>query len=154
MNDQHAHSAGASGRTSSPPTLLLDQDFDGTGLRALRSAVHAHAADLAMSERQLSHLLIIVSELASNVIRHAGGRGRLRLRRTGRTLRCEVSDDGPGIVDADRLGMAAPEIEALAGRGIWIVRQFADDLTIVTGSHGTTITAVMTLSGGADQRER
>jgi anti-sigma regulatory factor (Ser/Thr protein kinase) len=133
---------------SSSAAVLLDRSFDRASLHVLRSALDAHAADLGMSERRLNHLLIIASELASNVIRHAGGRGRLRLRRTDGLLRCEVSDDGPGITEPERLGTARPDIEAPDGRGIWMVRQLADELMIATGSHGTTVTAGITLPGG------
>jgi hypothetical protein len=50
----------------------LDQAFDDQGLPALRSAV-AYAGRLAASDR-VEEMVLIVHELASNVVRHGGGR--------------------------------------------------------------------------------
>jgi hypothetical protein len=51
----------------------LDQAFDDQGLPALRSAVAAYAGRLAAADR-VEEMVLTVHELASNVVRHGGGR--------------------------------------------------------------------------------
>ncbi|MFJ3231444.1 SpoIIE family protein phosphatase [Streptomyces sp. NPDC086787] len=63
---------------------------------------------------------LILSELVTNAIRHAGGPIRVRLIRD-RALICEVSD---GSSTAPHLRRAATEDEG--GRGLFLVAQFAD----------------------------
>src|SRR2546429_9741611 len=62
----------------------LEQRFDRDSLYALRAAVAAHAAHMGAPPDRVSHLVIVASELASNAVRHGGGKGRLRLWRGGR----------------------------------------------------------------------
>src|SRR5262245_63760105 len=79
---------------------LVDRSFSADDLYALRAEVAAHASALGASRSQLERILIVASELATNVVRHGGGSGRLTLWRDGPMLRCRVSDRGPGFVDA------------------------------------------------------
>lgn len=123
--------------------VALDQSFDGTGLYALRAAVAAHATALGADEDALFHLLIIAGELAANAVRHGGGRGRLRLWPTRELLHCEVTDTGPGIGDPDAVGRAPAPPGAPGGRGLWIVRQLATQVTIDSTPRGVTITATL-----------
>ncbi|MBB5871736.1 anti-sigma regulatory factor (Ser/Thr protein kinase) [Allocatelliglobosispora scoriae] len=123
----------------------LVEEFDATGLYALRAAVGAHATQLGMGEEQLGKLLIIATELATNAIRHGGGKGRLRLWREGGALHCEVSDAGPGISDPDQVGTRPVPLNVDGGRGLWIVRQFADKVAVTNRSPGTTIHATLHL---------
>lgn len=119
----------------------LDQTFDGSGLVALRSAVAAHGDRLGLTEDRLSELLLIAHELASNAIIHGGGRGRLLLWRMDRTVYCRVRDWGDGFADqAPYAGWLAPAVGAASGRGLWLVRQLADDVEITTSAAGTSVT--------------
>jgi anti-sigma regulatory factor (Ser/Thr protein kinase) len=121
----------------------LDQPFDEDGLYRLRAAVAAHAGELGAGQQRGDDLLIIAGELASNAIRHGGGRGRLRLWRNGDSIHCRVSDAGPGLADPDGVGRQRPPLAAAGGRGLWVVRQMARDVEIETGPHGTTVTAIV-----------
>jgi Histidine kinase-like ATPase domain len=60
------------------PPAVLDQGFDNDSLYALREAVAAHAMQAGLAEGRVGDLVLAVHELASNAIRHGGGRGRLR----------------------------------------------------------------------------
>ncbi|MBV1850464.1 ATP-binding protein [Catellatospora tritici] len=120
-------------------------EFTAPDLYSLRAAVGAHAAAHGMVDGQLSKLLVVVTELAANAIRHGGGRGRLRLWRVGDALRCEVTDGGPGIGDPDAAGVRPVPVRADGGRGLWIVRQFSDQVTIISDLSGTAVTAVLHL---------
>lgn len=132
--------------TSAPQrrTVLLDQPFTEHDLRALRRAVAAHADATPLPASRVSDLVLIVSELAANAIRHGGGKGRLRVWTTPDALYCQVSDDGPGLPAPDPLPRQRPEPSVPGGRGLWLVLNYADSVTIDAGTDsGTAITAVL-----------
>jgi anti-sigma regulatory factor (Ser/Thr protein kinase) len=123
----------------------VDQPFDVDGLYALRSTLAAHASQLGADPDQIEHLVIVAGELATNVIRHGGGTGRLRLWHHDGVLYCQVSDNGPGIRDPD-VGTKPPDPAGHdGGRGLWICRHLTTELTIDTGpdGHGATVTAAI-----------
>jgi anti-sigma regulatory factor (Ser/Thr protein kinase) len=123
----------------------IDQRFDAHGLGALRSALIAQGRTVDASEDWIDALLIVVGELTSNVIRHGGGTGRLRLWRDEEAFYCEVTDYGPGFADPT-VGAALPDPHrADGGRGIWICRNLTTELIIHTcpDRTGATVTAVI-----------
>jgi anti-sigma regulatory factor (Ser/Thr protein kinase) len=111
----------------------------------VRAAVSAHAVHLGAQPERVRYLVIIASELASNAVRHGGGRGRLRLWTADGALRCEVSDQGPGIADPAGAGRRQPPPLASSGRGLWVVRQLSDSVTIECDTRGTRVTADLPL---------
>jgi anti-sigma regulatory factor (Ser/Thr protein kinase) len=126
----------------------LDQPFDRDDLYAVRAAVAAHAEYLGANADRVRHLVIIASELASNAVRHGGGTGRLRLWTVDGTLLCEVSDEGPGLADPDGAGLVHPSPLVPGGRGLWVVRQLSDRMTIDSDARGTTVTACVAVAPG------
>jgi anti-sigma regulatory factor (Ser/Thr protein kinase) len=123
---------------------VLDTAFDRSTLHHLRSLVAASAKRLGACHRQVRALVLIASELASNAIRHGGGRGRLRLWRQHTTLYCQVGDDGPGLSDPTA-GTVPASSEAGHGRGLWMVRQLASSVAIMRcrGGSGTCVTVAV-----------
>ena len=128
--------------------VSLDLPFDSDGLYAVRSSVAAHAGHLGASTQVVQRVLIVASELATNVVRHGGGRGRLRLWVTDGRLQCEVSDSGRGLADI-MAGTDRPAPTAPGGRGLWISRQLVDEFTIESGPNGTTARFAIGLDGDA-----
>jgi serine/threonine-protein kinase RsbW len=126
----------------------LEQPFDGGGLVSLRGAVAAHGDRLGLSPERLDDLLLIAHEMASNAIRHGGGRGRLRLWRRRDEVFCRVEDWGRGLAAGLNAGREIPAPGAASGRGLWLIRQLADDVHIRTGPAGTAVTATVRLAGG------
>jgi len=126
-----------------PEALDVDQAFDATGLHALRSTVAAHASSLDVAAWQVETLVILASELATNAIRHGGGGGRLRMWHDEDAIFCQVSDEGPGIVDQS-VGFTLPRFDQAHGRGLWICRAIARELVVERGAHGrgAVVTAV------------
>ena len=116
--------------------MALDQLFDRSGLAGLRAAVAAHAEELGAGER-LGDVVLVAHELATNVVRHGGGQGRLRLWSANGHIVCRVSDSGPGLIDP---GPEEPSPRQMGGRGLLIARRMAT-VRIVTGPDGTTVTA-------------
>lgn len=125
----------------------LDQTFDRDALVALRSAVAAHGGTLGLSADRLELLVVVAHELASNAVRHGGGRGRLRLWRDGDTVCCRVSDDGPGMVDQDlQEWRRPPSVQAEGGRGLYFVQALADAVTVHSSATGTAVTATFSVN--------
>jgi anti-sigma regulatory factor (Ser/Thr protein kinase) len=122
----------------SPKEVALDLRFEAGELYSVRSSVAAHAADLGAPSAVIQRLLIVASELATNAIRHGGGRGRLRLWADSRYLHCEVTDGGVGLPDLTA-GMSRPDPSAPGGRGLWISRQLGDVFALDSGAKGTTV---------------
>jgi anti-sigma regulatory factor (Ser/Thr protein kinase) len=125
-------------------TAVLDQAFDGDSLYALRAAVAAHAAEAGLPRQQVYDVVTAAHELAANAVRHGAGHGRLRLWADGRSLRCQVSDDGPAGQDATRPDTAAWHREH--AHGLWLIDQVADHVSLDRDPAGTTVTVTFTIS--------
>lgn len=123
------------------PVDLLDQRFDRDSLVALRNAVAAHSSRLGLDTDQVEHIVLVAYELASNAVRHGGGRGRLVLAADDGMVGCTVTDEGGGFRDAERAGLVRPDPTASNGRGLWLVRCFADSVEINVDDAGTTAIA-------------
>jgi anti-sigma regulatory factor (Ser/Thr protein kinase) len=142
-----ASNGGTHRSASDDGAVLVDQRFEERDLVALRRTVAAHADRANLSARRVADLVLIVSELASNALRHGGGAGRLRLWTTGTAIHCQVSDEGPGVPQPHRTRPDRPEPTAPGGRGLWLVTEFSDGLTIGTGREGgAIITATVNLA--------
>lgn len=64
-------------------------------------------------------LLLVVSELATNAVRHGAGEMEVRLHPGVGQVRVEVLDDGGATVDEPP---GAPPLESVGGRGLHLVR--------------------------------
>jgi anti-sigma regulatory factor (Ser/Thr protein kinase) len=140
----------AEGLTSGTPPAdhgALEQQFDEQGLYGLRAAVSAHVHHYGVPANVADAVLIVVGELSSNAVRHAGGRGQLRMWRDQDRVYCAVSDQGNGIGDPDRAGRDQPAAGALGGRGLWMTRELADGMEIISSPDGTTVTACFQAEG-------
>lgn len=103
---------------------------------------------------------IASSELATNIVRHAGT-GRLAvalLEEPERGLEIRASDEGPGIEDveaalqdafsqgASLIGKVAPAVRVGLGSGLGAVCRLMDDFEIESEPHGTRVRAFKKLS--------
>ena len=98
--------------------VTLPDGPDGAGFA--RRAM-ARAAELWLLDKELTDTaLLLVSELATNAIRHGTPPVRLALRLRGDRLRVEVTDSSPVLPE-----VGAPGADQVGGRGLQIVQQLA-----------------------------
>jgi anti-sigma regulatory factor (Ser/Thr protein kinase) len=135
--------------------LLVEQVFDSDSLYQLREAVAAHAAWAGMPPGRVADIVIVVHELAANVIRHGAGRGRLRMFSQDGGLCCQVAGEhgakqaGAAVTNPARADGSGRRENAAAdalpwaverGHGLWMVDQLADELSFGRDASGYTAT--------------
>ncbi|MET9605970.1 sensor histidine kinase [Streptomyces sp. NPDC006512] len=107
-------------------------------LSAIRSKVSQCAADAGVPEDRLPKLAVAVTEIATNSIRHGGGRGTLRTWAQQSTFLCEFRD--AGHITDPMTGRTRPTPGQVGGRGLWLAHQLCDLVEIrSTREQGTTI---------------
>jgi anti-sigma regulatory factor (Ser/Thr protein kinase) len=118
-----------------PPSLELAIDGH---LSDLRESVRAAGREAYLRRARVEELVLAVTELAGNTVRHGGGGGRLALWITEEGVVCEVRDRGGGVNDP-LAGFLPPEPGASDGMGLWIARQLSDSFAIAVDDEGTTV---------------
>ena len=101
------------------------------------------AAQAGMEPARNRDLVLAVCELATNSVRHADGRGVLRIWREGRELVCEVADRGRPRESLTARPQPLPGQEG--GYGLWIAEQLCDRLEAKRTEHGTVVRVYMGL---------
>jgi two-component sensor histidine kinase len=102
---------------------------DPRSVRDARQFVSEHLTDADATRRERAVLL--VSELGSNAVRHAGTGFLVVVGRRGPGVLVEVSDDGPGIPS-----MQDRDTSKSSGRGLQLVHDLAEDWGVRRGQHG------------------
>ncbi|MER5726779.1 sensor histidine kinase [Streptomyces sp. NPDC002138] len=107
-------------------------------LAAIRSKVSQCASDAGVAPGRLPKLAVAVTEIATNSIRHGGGRGTLRTWTQESTFLCEFRD--AGYIANPMTGRTRPTPEQIGGRGLWLAHQLCDLVEIRSvREQGTTI---------------
>lgn len=106
-------------------------------LTRVRTTVGRHARAAGLPAPRVFDLVLSVSELAANTLRHADGRGTLRIWHDAAEIVCEVSDGGH--IKDPLVGRYRPAQGSLGGHGLWIVHQACDLVELRSGAEGTTI---------------
>ena len=117
-------------------------------LAPLRHLVSARAMDLAVPADRVRDFTVAVSEVATNSIRHGGGRGVMHMWVGGGSLVCELSD--AGYISDPLAGKIRPSAEQHGGRGLWFAHQLCDLVQIrSTPQDGTRIRLYLDLPEGS-----
>ncbi|MEA2142211.1 MAG: hypothetical protein QOI64_641 [Solirubrobacteraceae bacterium] len=98
--------------------------FEQATLAVARSFVMRHAFAAGLDQTKLENLVLATGELASNSVRHGGGRGSMRVWRENNSVVCEIRDHGrilDPLVDRRRPGRGQK-----GGWGLWIANQVCD----------------------------
>ncbi len=106
-------------------------------LSTVREFVSNHAAAYGLDRGRRDDLVLAVNELATNSIRHGGGRGTLRMWRGEDAVVCEVNDKGR--IDDPMVGRRRPGFHETSGFGLWLVNQLCDLVQVRSFATGTTV---------------
>ena len=113
-----------------PPQALSLSYSHAEDLYQLRQTVAGYAQQAGMTEPRLGHLLVAVSELATNTIRYTPGPGLLTVWHTSEHLFLQVSDEGKLPPVAAGSMHPFPPPNAAGGFGLALVGQFSDQMLI------------------------
>ncbi|HEY8759385.1 MAG TPA: sensor histidine kinase [Candidatus Dormibacteraeota bacterium] len=106
----------------------------------LRRLAARHALDAGLSSAKTSDLVLAVTEVAGNSLKHGGGEGILRIWQDPLTLYCEVRDRG--YIAHPLVGREKP-LDTDSGRGLWLVNQLCDLVQVRTNGSGTVVRLLM-----------
>ena len=142
-------------RCRRPGRTPVDLWFGNGDLAEVREQVGAAATSAGLEAYRAKELTLAVHEIASNVVRHTGGTGRLRVwSRGGRgdgpaAVVCEVADSGraAGPIADPMVGRERPATGLDSGRGLWLANQLCDLVQLRTSATGTVVRMHVLLSG-------
>jgi anti-sigma regulatory factor (Ser/Thr protein kinase) len=141
---------------AAPFTTALPEPLDpppefafGSGaLAGLRELVAREAAAAGLDPDRAADLVLAVDEVATNSLRHGGGRGTLRIWSDGDAVVCEVRDRGR--IEDPLVGRVRPPLEQDGGRGLWLVNQLCDLVQLRSSERGAVVRLHM-WRGGAQR---
>jgi len=117
-----------------------------TDLSQVRALVSQHAREAGLTEGKANDLVLAVSEVAANTLRHTASPGTLTLWRDENEVVCEIHDEG--IIADPLAGLRRPPPDATGGHGLWLVRQVCDQVELRSDENGTTIRMHMAIRPG------
>jgi anti-sigma regulatory factor (Ser/Thr protein kinase) len=115
-----------------------------TDLSKVRSLVMQQSLAAGLTESRANDLVLAVSEVAANTLRHTDSSGTLIIWHDRHEIVCEVHDEGT-IADPEA-GRRRPSADATGGHGLWLVRQVCDLVELRSDRSGTTIRMHMRIS--------
>ncbi|HZB71062.1 MAG TPA: sensor histidine kinase [Acidimicrobiales bacterium] len=119
------------------PAPVEEHPFAGATLSSLRRVVAAWATGAGLPDRRVPELVLAVSEVATNSLRHGGGQGTLRLAATADELLVEVQD--AGVITVPFAGLLPPPRGGDGGHGLWLVHQLVELVQIRSGPAGSVV---------------
>jgi anti-sigma regulatory factor (Ser/Thr protein kinase) len=131
------------GVLADPPEGAAHVDFDGDSLGNVRTIVTHLAGRHGLSTEAREGLVLALNEVATNSVRHGGGRGELRTWTTHDSLVCEVRDGG--VIPDPLVGRFRPAPTAHRGFGLWLANHLCDLVQIRSGPAGSVVRLHMRL---------
>jgi anti-sigma regulatory factor (Ser/Thr protein kinase) len=131
---RHPSSSGVS--LPVPPHTAMSYTYR-TDLSQVRALVQKHARDAGLPDARVSDLVLAVSEVAANTLRHTKSSGTLSIWHDHDEIVCEVHDEG--VITDPLAGQRRPPPDALGGHGLWLVHQVCDLVELRSDNTGTTI---------------
>jgi len=114
-----------------------------TDLAPIRTVVRRYAIKAGLTEARVIDLVLAVSEVAANTVRHAKSPGSLQIWYDATEIVCQINDEGR-ITDP-LAGRRRPSLDARGGHGLWIVNEVCDQVELRSDETGTTIRLHMAL---------
>lgn len=112
-------------------------------LSQVRAVVLRRATDAGLPAARANDLVLAVSEVAANTLRHTRSAGTLTIWNDVDEIICEVHDDG--VITDPLAGHRVPAPDALGGHGLWLVHQVCDLVELRSDSSGTTVRMHMSI---------
>jgi anti-sigma regulatory factor (Ser/Thr protein kinase) len=108
-----------------------------TDLASVRALVREQASAAGLPTARVADLVLAVSEVAANTLRHARSAGTLTITRDSVEIVVEVRD--AGVITDPLAGRRTPVPGALNGHGLWLVFQVCDQVELLSGVDGTLV---------------
>ena len=112
-------------------------------LSQVRALVLKQAREAGLAEGRANDLVLAVSEVAANTLRHTRSSGTLAIWHDEDEVVCEIHDEG--TITDPLAGRRRPAPDANGGHGLWIVRQVCDLVELTSDATGTTVRMHMSL---------
>ena len=112
-------------------------------LSQVRALVLQHARAAGLTESRANDLVLAVSEVAANTLRHTKAPGTLAIWHDANEVVCEIHD--AGTITDPNAGHRKPAPGASGGHGLWLVRQVCDLVELTSDADGTTVRMHMAL---------
>jgi anti-sigma regulatory factor (Ser/Thr protein kinase) len=106
-------------------------------LLELRRAIAQDPALGSLSAERRADLVFAINEAASNAVKHGNVTCMTRIWHDGDDVVTEVSS--PSGVDDVMAGRRRPAVDALDGRGLWLINQLCDLVEMRSGTSGMTL---------------
>jgi len=152
-----AHASSTARKTTFMNGQKVSYTMDST-LESVDSAEQAAsriATELGFAEEEIMQISMAVREAAVNAVLHGnaydpGKKVIVEFDHTGDSLIITIKDQGKGLDPAKIPDPLAPEnLMNTSGRGIFLIRSFMDDVTILPTANGTEIKLTKHVHGGA-----
>ena len=121
-----------------PPADAGIHEISRDTLADLRHVTAAEGERSGLSRRRTHDLVLAVHEIATNSVRHGGGRGVLRVWLEADTLICDIRDSGR-IAVQPLVGRVRPTLEQTSGWGLWLANQLCDLVQLRELPHGSVV---------------
>ena len=115
--------------------------FDLSSLQLVRSVLRTILANAGLDDDAMRDFVFAINELTENTVRHASGRGQVRIWNDGEHVVAEVSGDSR--LDDPLAGRRRPVGARQGGRGLWLTHQLCDLVQVRSSDRGTTVRAYM-----------
>lgn len=130
------------GELPAPPPSAAAMTVNGN-LGDLREFVRAAAARTPVPADRADDAVLVVNELATNLLRHSGAYGELLTWASDDRLVCELRDP-TGSRPPPLAGYTRPDPQQANGCGLPLVRQLADLVNITHDDHSSTVRVTFT----------
>jgi anti-sigma regulatory factor (Ser/Thr protein kinase) len=120
-----------------PPGDAQELAFAARDLHAVRAFVRRAAQRAGLGAARVADLVLAVSEVAANSVRHGGGEGTVRVWAETDAIVCDVRD--LGYIEAPLAGRERPAIDWNGGRGLWLANILCELTQIRSGASGTVV---------------
>ncbi|GII05368.1 ATP-binding protein [Planobispora takensis] len=121
-------------------------EFTREQINTVRGSVTDYASAHGLKGVRRGDFVLAVYEGMTNAVKHAGGRGLIRMWAADGILVCDIADSGPGI-PVTSFDDDPPSDHEPGGRGIWLIRRLSDSADFTTGPGGTTLRIAFWLDG-------